>query len=74
MEMNQFSSMLDEVLPLSADLPNDFELALLEGWDSMSQLVIASWIHRETGHLVSTEEIKQAKTIGDLRAIYLSKL
>jgi acyl carrier protein len=43
-------------------------------WDSMSQLVIAAWIHKETGNIVSVEELKAAKTIGDLKAIYASKI
>jgi homoserine trans-succinylase len=72
--MDEFASMLGEVLPQAKFKHDDFELSTLDAWDSMSQLVIASWIHRETGHLVSTEEIKQATTIRDLKSIYASKI
>lgn len=73
MTKSEFERFLDEILIIDSR-QSEFQLVTTPQWDSMSQLVIASWIHRETGHLVSAEEIKQAKTIGDLKAIYISKL
>lgn len=53
---------------------NERKLLDFPHWDSMSQIVIAAWIHQETGQTVSIEELKSAKTIGDLKAIYVSRL
>lgn len=64
-------------LLLSQPITKQHSSSLLESytaWDSMSQLVIASWIHQETGHTVSLDELSKAKTIGELIAIYVSKL
>ena len=72
--MTEFIKHLNSIFGESISLSDTTVLETSSSWDSMSQLVIASWIHRETGHLVSAEEIKQAKTIGDLKAIYISKL
>ncbi len=72
--MTEFIKHLNSIFGESISLSDTAVLETSSSWDSMSQLVIASWIHRETGHLVSAEEIKQAKTIGDLKAIYISKL
>jgi hypothetical protein len=73
MSGNTFDMFIMETL-LIGDLKPHQELEALIQWDSMSQLVIAARIHQETGHLVSIEELKSAKTIGDLKAIYVSKL
>lgn len=43
-------------------------------WDSMSQLVIAAWIHQETGQTVNMAELKQAQTLADLKKIYTDRL
>jgi acyl carrier protein len=70
-----FVDLLQEVLKLNpAEMQDEQELKSLREWDSMSHLVIASWIHRESGHLVSAEEIKQVETIGGLRALYAEKV
>lgn len=70
-----FDTLLMQVLDIGQNELHD-QLPLLQFslWDSMSQLVIAAWIHQETGHLVSIEELKGAKTIGDLKSIYVSKV
>jgi aryl carrier-like protein len=66
---------LSTVLDVSLDaLNDDVQLLSIPLWDSMSQLVIAAWIHQETGQTVSIEELKSAKTIGDLKAIYVCRL
>ena len=41
---------------------------------SLHQFVIAALIHQETGNVISVEEVKSAKTIGDLKAIYVSRV
>jgi hypothetical protein len=73
--LDTFDKFISKVLNIGVAMNMDaYDLNSIPNWDSMSQLVIASCIHRETGHLVSAEEIKQAKTIGDLKAIYVSRL
>jgi len=59
-----FDTLLMQVLDIvHNELDDQMPLLQFPLWDSMSQLVIASWIHRETAHLVSAEEIKQAQRI-----------
>lgn len=73
--MIAFDEMLFQVLQLEVgkwQLQDELSNSLQ--WDSMTQLVIAAWIHQETGNIVSVEELKSAKTIGDLKAIYASKI
>lgn len=70
-----FEMFLKETLHISGGLNLDeFSLTETPHWDSMSQLVISAWIHQETGNVISVEELKSAKTIGDLKAIYVSKV
>lgn len=70
----EFSAFLNEVLGPSIFENEETPLHSSPIWDSMSQLVIAAWIHKETGNIVGVEELKAAKTIGDLKAIYASKI
>lgn len=56
------------------DLTNEFVLLDCPLWDSMSQLVIAAWIHQETGQTVNMAELKQAQTLADLKKIYTDRL
>lgn len=73
--MIAFDEMLFQVLQLEfGKWQLQDELSNSLQWDSMTQLVIAAWIHQETGNIVSVEELKSAKTIGDLKAIYASKI
>lgn len=72
--MTEFLEQLRIVLCETSPPLDSMVLGNSPNWDSMTHLVIAAWIHRETGHLVSAEEIKQAKTIADLKAIYASKI
>lgn len=67
--------MLSQTLevPLN-DLAVDFMLLNCPLWDSMSQLVIAAWIHQETGQTVNMAELKQAQTLADLKKIYTDRL
>lgn len=73
MMKSEFEHFLEETLLIDSGL-SEFQLMSSPVWDSMSQLVIAAWIHQETGNIVSVEELKVAKTIGDLKAIYASKV
>ncbi len=70
-----FDTLLMQVLDFDHnELVDQMPLLQFPLWDSMSQLVIAAWIHQETGNVVSVEELKSAKTIGDLKAIYVSRV
>jgi acyl carrier protein len=73
--MMAFYEMLLQVLRLEdGKWQLEDELSNSLQWDSMTQLVIAAWIHQETGNIVSVEELKSAKTVGDLKAIYDARL
>ena len=74
MGVSKFVAFLNEVFAQSVFEDEHTPLLSIPLWDSMSQLVIAAWVHQETGHTVSIEELKGAKTIGDLKAIYVSKV
>lgn len=72
---DKFLIHISEVLSFyPTEMDDSLELLDIPLWDSMSQLVIAAWIHQDTGNIVSVEELKSAKTIGDLKAIYASKI
>jgi hypothetical protein len=62
MMKGEFELFLDKTLFINSQ-QSELQLVSTPHWDPKSQLVIASWIHRETGHLVSAEEIKQAQSI-----------
>jgi hypothetical protein len=65
-EVGNFEEFITSVLMLVAcKIDLSIELLNIPLWDSMSQLVIAAWIHQETGKIVSVEELKSAKTVGD---------
>jgi|GEM_PF-2295737 len=69
-----FENEIAKILQLPEPVKWEVALESCNQWDSMTQLVIAAWIHQETGNIVSIEELKGAKTIGDLKAIYASKI
>jgi hypothetical protein len=73
--MNDFLQLLNQILQEENLAFNEkYELLNSPYWDSMSQLVLAAWIHQQTGKTVSQAEIQAAKTIGDLKALYVSKI
>jgi hypothetical protein len=73
-DFSEFSAFLADVFSQSELHDDQMDLLTIPLWDSMAQLVIAAWIHQQTGHLVNIHEIKAAKTVGDLNAIYASKI
>lgn len=73
--VDRFEVFLEQVLDIKQnELDDQMPLLQFPLWDSMSQLVIAAWMHQETGQTVGIEEFKAAVTIGDLKAIYVSRL
>jgi hypothetical protein len=73
-DLVKFVAFVNEVFADSVFENENTLLLSIPFWDSMSQLVIAAWIHQETGNVVSVEALKSAKTIGDLKAIYDARL
>ena len=57
----------------AADISVDTEFRQLPDWSSMQSLVVIASFDWEYGVTVSAEELKTAKTIGDLFQLVVSK-
>ena len=63
-------AMLEEVMDLEEGaLKEDAELSDIEEWDSLSVLTLISEVKKRFGMILSTQQIKEFKTVADMCAV-----
>lgn len=70
--MDKLHQALADILEVD-DVQSDQELQAFEGWDSLAALSLLVSVRDNFGVVITTSDLRQVKTVGDLERLILSK-
>lgn len=70
--MDKLHQALADILEVE-EVQSDQELQSFEGWDSLAALSLLVSVRDNFGVVITTSDLRQAKTVGDLEQLVLSK-
>lgn len=70
--MDKLHQALAEILEIE-EVQSDQELQAFEGWDSLAALSLLVAVRDNFGVVITTADLRQAKTVGDLERLVLSR-
>lgn len=70
--MDKLHKALADILEVD-EVQSDQELQAFEGWDSLAALSLLVSVRDNFGVVITTSDLRQAKTVGDLERLVLSR-
>jgi acyl carrier protein len=70
--MDKLHQALADILEVD-EVRSDQELQAFEGWDSLAALSLVVSVRDNFGVIITTSDLREAKTVGDLERLVLSR-
>jgi acyl carrier protein len=70
--MDKLHQALADILEVE-EVQSDQELQAFDGWDSLAALSLLVSVHDNFGVVITTSDLRQVKTVGDLERLVSSK-